>query len=111
MNNYVQRGDVLTVTAPYDVASAAGCLVGGLFGITAFSAASGASVEIQRSGVFDMAKADSQAWTVGAKIYWDDTNKVATTTASTNTPIGYAALAVASSAGLVIGRVVLTPST
>jgi predicted RecA/RadA family phage recombinase len=46
-----------------------------------------------------------QAWTVGAKVYWDDTNKRCTTVATDNTPVGVAVEAVASGAGDTIGRV------
>ena len=56
-------------------------------------------------GVFDITKVGSQAWTVGAKIYWDDTNKRCTTVATDNTLIGVAVEAVASGASDTIGRV------
>jgi predicted RecA/RadA family phage recombinase len=41
-------------------------------------------------GVWTMAKTSAQAWTVGARIYWDDTAKLCTTTATSNTLIGVA---------------------
>jgi predicted RecA/RadA family phage recombinase len=103
MKNYIQPGDVVTVPAPYDVASGAGALVGTLFGVAAFSALSGTDVELKTHGVFDLPKTSAQAWTVGAAIYWDDTNKVATTTTTSNTLIGKA-LAVAANPSAV-GRV------
>ncbi|CBS87035.1 DUF2190 family protein [Azospirillum lipoferum] len=90
MKNFVQPGKTVTVSAPYDVASGAGCLVGSLFGVATMDAVSGASVDICTEGVFTLAKTSAQAWTVGAKVYWDDTNKVATTTATSNTLIGCA---------------------
>jgi predicted RecA/RadA family phage recombinase len=93
--NYIQPGDVVTVAAPTGgVASGAGVLVGSLFGIAATTAAQGAPVEIVTTGVFTLPKLSAQAWTVGARIYWDDTNKHCTTTASTHKLIGVA-LAVA----------------
>jgi predicted RecA/RadA family phage recombinase len=52
-------------------------------------------VQIARRGVFTHAKTSAQAWTQGAKIYWDDSNKVFTTTASGNTLVGAAVLAAA----------------
>lgn len=94
MKNYVQPGDRVTLAAPYDVTSGAGCLVGTLFGVASCTVLSGADVVLETEGVFDLAKTSAQAWTVGAAIYWDDTNKVCTTTASGNTLIGKA-LAVA----------------
>ena len=108
MKNYIQPGDRISVTAPYAVASGAGCLVGSLFGVAITTAALSAPVEIATEGVFDLAKVGSQAWTVGARIYWDDTAKNCTTTVSTNKLIGVAVAAVGSGAGETIGRVRLS---
>lgn len=105
MKNFVDDGATATVTAPYAVASGAGALLGTLFGVAQAAAASGAQVVLSLRGAYDLAKAASQAWTVGAAIYWDDTNKVCTTTASGNTLIGKALAAVGSGAGETTGRV------
>ena len=110
MKNYVQPGATLTLTAPYAVTSGDGLLVGSIFGVAAGDAASGATVEAALTGVFDLTKIGSQAWTVGAKIYWDDTNKRCTTVATDNTLIGVAVDAVAGGAGDTIGRVRLNGS-
>ncbi len=104
MKNYVQPGATLTLTAPYAVTSGDGLLVGSIFGVAAADAANGATVEAALTGVFDLTKIGSQAWTVGAKIYWDDTNKRCTTVATDNTLIGVAVEAVAGGAGDTIGR-------
>jgi predicted RecA/RadA family phage recombinase len=90
MKNYIQDGDVVTVAAPYAVASGAGALVGTLFGVAAYTAAITEPVEVMTEGVFELPKLAAQAWTVGAIIYWDDTNKWCTTVASTNVAIGKA---------------------
>ena len=74
-------------------------------GIAAGAATLGEPVETALVGVFDITKVGSQAWTVGAKIYWDDTNKRCTTVATDNTLIGVAVEAVASGASDTIGRV------
>ena len=105
MRNFVQLGAIIGVAAPYAVASGAGALVGTLFGVAATDAASGASVELHTEGVFDLVKVGSQAWTVGAAIYWDDTNKRCTTVSTSNTLIGKAVAAVGSGAGETVGRV------
>ena len=110
MKNYVQPGSTLTLTAPYAVTSGDGLLVGSIFGVAAGDAASGATVEAALTGVFDLTKIGSQAWTVGAKVYWDDTNKRCTTVATDNTLIGVAVEAVAGGAGDTIGRVRLNGS-
>ena len=103
MKNYVQPGNILTVTAPYDVASGDGVLVGTMFGVAAVSAASGADVQIDLVGVFDLTKLSAQAWTVGAAIYWDNTAKNCTTVTTSNTKIGVATAVAANPSGT--GRV------
>lgn len=110
MKNFVQPGNTLTLTAPYAVASGDGLLVGSMFGVAAGDAESGATVEAALTGLFDLTKVGSQAWTVGDKVYWDDTNKRCTTVATDNTLIGVAVEAVAGGAGDTIGRVRLNGS-
>jgi len=75
MKNFVQEGNVLTLPAPYDVASGGGFQVGALFAIATTDAASGTPVEGSMKGVFTLPKTSAQAWAVGVRVYWDDTNK------------------------------------
>ena len=110
MKTYVQPGNTITLTAPYDVTSGDGLLVGAIFGIASGDALTGAEVEVVTTGVFDLTKAASQAWAVGDKVYWDNTNRVATKTATANTLIGVAVLAVGGTASETIGRVRLNGS-
>jgi len=110
MKNYVQPGNTITLTAPYAVVSGDGLLVGSIFGVAAGSAALGETVEASLVGVFDLKKVASQAWAAGDKVYWDNTNKEATKTATGNTAVGVAIEAVAGGAGDVIGRVRLNGS-
>lgn len=105
MKNYVQEGRTITVVAPYDVTSGGGVKVGGLFGVANTTAVEDDPVEIDRIGVFDIAKVAATAVTAGAKVYWDDTNKVITPTASGNLLVG-AALDAALAAATTV-RVVL----
>jgi predicted RecA/RadA family phage recombinase len=93
--NFVQPGETLPLTAPYDVVSGGGFLIGSLFAVALVTAASGSAVEGKTTGVFDLAKA-SGAVTAGQKIYWDNTAKNCTTTATSNTMIGVATQAAAS---------------
>jgi predicted RecA/RadA family phage recombinase len=95
MKNYIQPGDVVTLTAPYAVSSGGGALVGSLFGIATADVASGASGEFAIVGVFSHAKTGAQAWTQGAKIYWDNAGKVMTNVATGNTHVGHAVEAAA----------------
>jgi predicted RecA/RadA family phage recombinase len=114
MKNLVQTGDVITLNAPYALATGGlGFLVGSLFAVSLSGAASGAAVEGAVNGVFDLAKATGQAWTQGARIYWDDAAKNCTTTVATNKLIGVAVPVTGSTglglaAGDTVGRVKLT---
>ena len=108
MKNFVQMGATLALAAPYDRLSGQGMLVGSIFGVASYDALSGAVVEAQVVGVFDLAKTSAQAWTVGAKVYWDDTNKVCTSVSTSNTLIGVAVAAAANPSAT--GRVRLNGS-
>lgn len=89
MKNFIQTGDIVTVTAPADVASGDIVAVGGLVGIAVTSALSGKPVNVKTSGVFELAKTSAQAWaSVGLTIYRDASTGLATTTAASNPPIG-----------------------
>jgi predicted RecA/RadA family phage recombinase len=90
MKNQILPGNTVDVAAPYAVSSGGGCLVGSLFGIAAYDAANAANVTLHLEGTYDMAKLSAQAWTVGALIYWDDTNKWTTTVSTSNKLIGVA---------------------
>lgn len=109
MKNFVTEGQVLTLAAPYDVTSGQGLLVGSLFGVATSDALTGASAEALTVGVMDLTKAAAQAWTQGAKIYWDDANRECTTTATGNKLIGAAVRA--EDAAKTVGRVRLNGVT
>ena len=94
MNNYVQRGDTLTVTAPYALLSGGGCQVGTIFGVTVNTQNLGDSTELVVEGVFDLAK-DASTFVSGAKVYWDNSQQLATANILTaagaaNKEIGFA---------------------
>lgn len=91
MRNSVQSGEVLTLTAPYTVVSGAGALVGKKFGVATADITSGSKGEFAVCGVFDIAKG-STTFATGDPVYWDNTNKVATSTAQSNWLIGTAQL-------------------
>ncbi|MTH62105.1 DUF2190 family protein [Paracoccus litorisediminis] len=107
MKNFLAHGNALTVTNSTGaaVASGAGVLLGKMFGIAAGPIAAGAEGVINLEGVYELPKAASQAWTVGALVYWDNAAKVCTTVVSTNTLIGVAIGAVAGGAGDLLGKV------
>jgi predicted RecA/RadA family phage recombinase len=90
MTNYVHKGDVITLTAPYAVVSGAGALVGRMFGV-AQSTYGSAVGEFQVTGVIDITKTTS-TFADGDPVYWDNTNKYCTSTANSNWLIGVACL-------------------
>lgn len=74
--NYVQPGENIDLTAPTGgVTSGVGVLIGRLFAVALSSVAAAAAFLGRRCGVWDLAKTNAQAWAVGDKIYWDNTNK------------------------------------
>jgi predicted RecA/RadA family phage recombinase len=75
MQNYVKPGNVLTLTAPYDVDSGDGALVDSIFGIATADVANGEEGEFQTVGVFDIAKRAGISFTQGEKVYWHAANK------------------------------------
>jgi len=75
MTNYLYAGETVEVTAPYALASGAGCLVGSLFGVATDAAAISTSCQIKTVGVFTLPKTSALAISEGDTLYWDDTAK------------------------------------
>ena len=89
MKNFVQAGVILSLIAPYAVASGDGLLVGSIFGVATNAAANGAAVEAYVGpAVMAVTCLSTDTGSVGAKMYWDNTNKRLTTTASGNSLVG-----------------------
>ena len=72
MKNFVQPGDVITLTAPADVKSGGVVVVGGFVGIAATDALQNAEVETALVGVFELPKS-AGAIAAGQKCFWDGT--------------------------------------
>jgi predicted RecA/RadA family phage recombinase len=90
MKNYIQPGKILTLVAPYTVASGAGAMVDAIFGVATVDITNGSPGEFQIDGVFDLAKTSAQAWTQGQIIYWDNTNKRCDSNSALGPEIGVA---------------------
>jgi len=103
MKNYVQLGAVVPLIAAAAVTSGQGVLFGGLFGVAGHDAAIGAPLELHVEGIYDLPKAPSQAWALGALVYW--TGTACTTVAGSNKLIGVAVATTGAGAGETIGRV------
>lgn len=91
MKNYVQPGDVLTLTAPANVSSGALVAVGQIIGVAAGDALTATNVQVKTTGVFSGLRALNGASTsaaVGANAYFDATNSNVTISATSNAKIG-----------------------
>jgi len=97
MKTFRQQGDTVTVTAPANVVSGQGVLVGDLFGAALFDAPSGQPVDIAVEGVIGLPKA-AGAINEGVRVFWDNTAGRVTTTATSNRCIGWMATRGGSSA-------------
>lgn len=106
MRNFIQPGDTLDVVAPANVVSGQLVVIGNLSGVATTTALAGTTFALKTTGVFEMVKVTTEAWTVGIKIYWDATNLVATIVAGTNTLIGRASEPNANPSA--VGRVLLS---
>lgn len=107
MRSYLNSGDSPTLIANRTAAADQGMLIGRIFGITKAACTNAGTVVLQRKGLFRaLPKATGEAWTLGAQLYWDNTNFRFTTTASGNTAVGAAAGAAAAS-GDATGTVLL----
>jgi predicted RecA/RadA family phage recombinase len=107
--NFIGPGDKVTVAAPYALTSGQGALVGAVFGVAQHDAGSGADVVLDMAGVYDLTKEPSLAITAGARVFWDNTNRRVTTTATSNFCIGRATRAAAGADAT--ARVLLGPVT
>lgn len=106
MKNYINKGERMTFTAPTDgVTSGVPVLIGALLVVPIATVAQTMKFAGQTVGVISYTKPGSQAWTEGAKIYWDNTAKNFTTTVGSNTLVGVAAEAVGAGAGETLGKV------
>ena len=105
MQNFIQPGNTITVTAPTGgVASGEGVLIGSLFGVAAFDAEESESIEIQTVGVMVLPKLSTDVVAVGDLLHWDATNNRLTKTATSNKLIGVAVAAAGNGAATVVVR-------
>lgn len=95
MKNFIQEGEVIDVTLSGTITSGDVVVAGSLVGVAQISGVSGDVIPVKLCGVYELAKATG-ALTQGAQVYWDNSAKKVTTTASGNTLMGYAWRAAAS---------------
>lgn len=88
--NGIKDGKVLTVTAPVGgLESGQGYLFGDIFGVVLVDAAEAYDTEMQVDGCWSLSKVTG-AIIAGQKLYWDNTQKKLTTTATGNKFVGNA---------------------
>lgn len=82
--SYIQPGHVLNglIAPAAGVTAGTGVVIANLFVIPQTTAAVGVAFDGYVTGVHSHAKIASQAWLVGDVVYWDDTNKWFTKTAT-----------------------------
>lgn len=90
---YVMSGDVIDYVAGSAVSSGEVLLIGTRIGVALANIAAGATGAVRVLGIFNIAKLSTDVVAQGAALYWDNTNKRLTTTASGNTLAGYATAA------------------
>lgn len=91
MKNHIQKGDVITVSAPTGgIAAGEGTIIGNIFGIAAYAAAVGELVELATIGVYQLPKATAAVLTVGARVAWDNSAKNINVPGTGRFPVGIA---------------------
>jgi predicted RecA/RadA family phage recombinase len=86
-------GDVIDYVALGAITSGQVVLVGVRVGVALAAIASGATGAVRVLGIFTIAKLSTDVVTVGAALYWDDTNFRMTLTSAGNTLAGFATAA------------------
>lgn len=104
MKNFIQNGSIVTLIAPSNLISGQGVLVGAIFGVATNDALQGAPVEAIRAGIFSLGAVTADTLATGDKVYWDNTAKRITKTATNNVLVG---AAVASKSGTETSATVL----
>ena len=100
----------IPMVVPYSggILSGQGMLVGAFFGVAASDAAQNASVDCETRGEFEFTKEPALAISQGARVFWDNTNRRITTTATGNFQVGLctvAALAADAAVRVMLARV------
>jgi predicted RecA/RadA family phage recombinase len=112
MINFIQPGNAITAAAPYQRNSGQGALLGGsLFGVAVDTVASGATGVFWTEGVYELTKLSgaAESFTLGKRVFWDDTNKRLTVVSTANVAVGVVTEAAATDA--VVARIKLVGTT
>jgi predicted RecA/RadA family phage recombinase len=102
--NYIQPGNVLTIPAPVTVASGGVVTVGEIAGVAMIDAAQGEPVSVETTGVYRLPKVAANSIGLGAPVYWNADDALATSTATGNARLGVAVEAAPAATGEVTVR-------
>jgi predicted RecA/RadA family phage recombinase len=93
MTNQIACGDVFDYIAAGAIAAGQVVVMTDTVGVAVSSGVSGDTIAVSFEGVYILPANNTQAFTIGQKLYWDATNNVITTTPTSNTFAGYAFIA------------------
>lgn len=105
MKKYIQDGKTISFTPTADVVSGQAVLLGALLVVAIGAIAANTAGEGLTEGVFELPKKSTDVVTQGADLYWDDTAKNLTITASTNKLVGKAWAAAANPSATVAVKI------
>ncbi|MEG1799841.1 MAG: DUF2190 family protein [Synergistaceae bacterium] len=88
MKNYVSKGEVIKATLSSAVTSGSAVLIGDTLAIACGTYGANEAGEYLISGIVTVPATSTDTFTVGGKVYWDDTNKKITTTSTSNKQAG-----------------------
>ena len=95
MDNFVQEGKIVAVTANRTALAGAGMKVGQIFGVLVNDAVDTTLCQLRVEGAVQIAKTSALALTQGDTLYWDPTNFVVNKTATAQKEVGVALESVA----------------
>lgn len=88
--NFIQKGEVLNITATKDIVSGELVIIGTIAGVAKTNISAGENGAVHITGVYSLPKAN-EAITQGAKVYWSNVNHNVTANKTEATMIGVAA--------------------
>lgn len=92
---YWQRGEALDYTPTEDVKNSSVVALNTRIGVAAGNIPAGSTGTVHVEGVFKLEKAEGEAISLGAAVYYDKESDAITTTTGENIPAGYAAASAA----------------
>jgi len=91
MKNFVQKGDVITMTPTAgNLTAGQGLLVGALFGVATSDVAQNTPGEFITEGVVDIAKTSALEITAGSRVFWVPGSSAVNTTSASQVCVGIA---------------------